>query len=202
MIPPLSRPALASPAVLGLGDGSEDVMAALDQSEFRKVMGRFATGVTVITAEADGGVRGMTANAFMSGSLAPPLCIISVAKKAKLHRALAGAPAFGVSMLAQGQEAISRHFAGQGPADPDVLFEHMQGVPVLAKVSAAVAAQIEARHDCGDHTLFVGRGIALRDDDRPALVFHGGKYATLHYKQATSPAPFIDFWELDHDAAW
>ena len=49
MIPPLSRPALASPAVLGLGDGSEDVMAALDQSEFRKVMGRFATGVTVIT---------------------------------------------------------------------------------------------------------------------------------------------------------
>ena len=61
-------------------------MTALDQAEFRTVMGRFATGVTVITAEADGGVRGMTANAFMSGSLAPPLRIISVAKKAKLHK--------------------------------------------------------------------------------------------------------------------
>ena len=177
-------------------------MTALDQAEFRTVMGRFATGVTVITAEADGGVRGMTANAFMSGSLAPPLCIISVAKKAKLNRALAGARAFGVSMLAQGQEAISRHFAGQGPADPDVLFEHMQGVPVLAKVSAALDAEIEARHDCGDHTLFIGRVIALRDDERPPLVFHGGKYASLHYKPTTSPAPFIDFWELDHEAEW
>ena len=98
---------------------------ALDTGLFRRVMGRFATGVTVITAEAEGGVRGMTANAFMSGSLSPPLCIISVATKAKLHNALTAGRTFGVSMLAQGQEAISRHFAGQAPADPEILFEHM-----------------------------------------------------------------------------
>ena len=116
-------------------------------------MGRFATGVTIITAEADGGVRGMTANAFMSGSLTPPLCIISVSRKARLHGTLSGiGGVFGVSMLAQGQEVISRHFAGQGPTEPDLLFEHMQGVPVLANVCAALAAEIEARHDCGDHT--------------------------------------------------
>ena len=132
----------------------------LDSALFRKVMGRFATGVTVITAEAEGGVRGMTANAFMSGSLSPPLCIISVAKKARLHRTLHGTRAFGVSMLAQGQEAISRHFAGQAPADPEVLFEHMQGVPVLAQVCAALAAEVEARHDCGVLCFFVGRVIA------------------------------------------
>lgn len=175
---------------------------AFDPMLFRKVMGRFATGVTVITVEAEGGVRGMTANAFMSGSLAPPLCIISVAKKARLHRTLHTARAFGVSMLAQGQEAVSRHFAGQGPAEPELLFEHMHGVPVLANVCAALAADIDARHDCGDHTLFLGRVLALRDDERLPLVFHGGKYATLHYRMTKTPEAAIDFWELDHDAEW
>src|SRR6185437_5792231 len=104
------------------GRGSLRRMAdtPLDTGLFRRVMGRFATGVTVITAEAEGGVRGMTANAFMSGSLSPPLCIISVAKKAKLHGVMTAGHVFGVSMLAQGQEAISRHFAGQAPADPEV----------------------------------------------------------------------------------
>lgn len=171
---------------------------ALDPALFRRVMGRFATGVTIITAEADGGVRGMTANAFMSGSLTPPLCIISVSRKARLHGTLQESRRFGVSMLAQGQEVISRHFAGQGPTEPDLLFEHMQGVPVLANVCAALAAEIEARHDCGDHSLFIGRVLALRDDERPPLVFHGGKYATLHYRTAQPAETAIDFWELDH----
>lgn len=173
---------------------------APDPTLFRRVMGRFATGVTVITAEAEGGVRGMTANAFMSGSLSPPLCIISVSKKAKLHGTLEASKHFGVSMLAQGQEAISRHFAGQGPTEPELLFEHMAGVPVLANVCAALAAEIEARHDCGDHHLLVGRVLALRDDGRLPLVFQAGQYATLHYRTTKAPEAAIDFWELDHGA--
>jgi len=174
----------------------------IEPAHFRRVMSRFATGVTVIVASANGETRGMTANAFMSGSLTPPLCVISVAKRARLHGALTAAGHFGVSILAQGQEAISRHFAGQGPAEPEVLFEHMHGVPVLANVCAALAAAIEARHDCGDHSLFVGRVLSLRDDKRLPLVFHGGKYATLHYKTTKAPEAPIDFWELDHDAEW
>ena len=172
---------------------------AFDSGLFRRVMGRFATGVTVITAEAEGGVRGMTANAFMSGSLSPPLCIISVAGKAKLHNVLIESRNFGVSMLAQGQEAISRHFAGQASADPDVLFEHMNGVPVLADVCAALTAAIEARHDCGDHSLFVGRVLALRDDECAPLAYHAGKYATLHSKKTAVAEEPIDFWELAPD---
>ena len=168
---------------------------AVDGMLFRQVMGRFATGVTVITAEAEGGVRGMTANAFMSGSLAPPLCIVSVAKRARLHKALINAGHFGVSMLAQGQEAISQHFAGQGVAEPEVVFEHMNGVPVLGGVCAAIAAVIEARHDCGDHSLFIGHIVAMRDDGRPPLVYHGGKYATLHYRKMPADQT-LDFWEL------
>jgi flavin reductase (DIM6/NTAB) family NADH-FMN oxidoreductase RutF len=169
----------------------------VDSKLFRRVMGRFATGVTVITAEVEGGVRGMTANAFMSGSLSPPLCIVSVATKARLHAALNAAGHFGVSMLAQGQEAISQHFAGQGVEQPEVLFEHMNGVPVLAGVSAAIAAEIVARHDCGDHSLFIGRILAMRDDERPPLVFHAGKYATVHYRKEAPANQAIDFWELE-----
>lgn len=170
----------------------------LDTAVFRRVMGRFATGVTVITAEAEAGqVRGMTANAFMSGSLTPPLCIISVAQKARLHPALTTAGHFGVSMLAQGQESISQHFAGQGAAEPDVSFEHIEGVPVLAGVSAVIAAEIAARHDCGDHTLFVGHIIGMREEGRAPLVYHAGKYATLHYRKETPADQTIDFWELE-----
>jgi flavin reductase (DIM6/NTAB) family NADH-FMN oxidoreductase RutF len=176
-----------------------DTRAPVDGKLFRRVMGRFATGVTVITAEAEGAVRCMTANAFMSGSLSPPLCIVSVAKKARLHAALENVRHFGVSILAQGQEPISQHFGGQGVAEPEVLFEHMKGVPVLAGVSAAIASIVEARHDCGDHSLFVGHIVALRDDGRPPLVYHSGKYASLHYKETLSPDPAIDFWELAHE---
>ncbi len=173
-----------------------DKHAPVDTKLFRQVMGRFATGVTVITAEIEGGVRCMTANAFMSGSLAPPLCIISVAKKARLHAALHNVGHFGVSILALGQEEISQHFAGQGVAEPDVCFEHMDGVPVLSGVSATVAAAIEARHDCGDHSLFIGRIIAMHDAGRPPLVYHNGKYATLHYKKSQPADETVDFWEL------
>jgi flavin reductase (DIM6/NTAB) family NADH-FMN oxidoreductase RutF len=83
-----------------------------------------------------------------------------------------------------------------------VVFDQLPGVRVLAIVCAALAAAVAARHDCGDHTIFVGRVIALRDDERPPLVFHGGKYATLHYKTTKAPEAAIDFWELDHDANW
>jgi flavin reductase len=167
---------------------------AVDQTLFRRVMGRFATGVTVITADADGEVRGMTANAFMSGSLTPPLCVIAVGKTARMHEALAPATHFGVSMLAQGQEAISLHFAGRGVEAPGISFERMQGVPVLAGVSAAIATRIAARHDCGDHTLYIGHIIEMRDEGRAPLVYQGGRYASLVFPQEPSPYPVIDFW--------
>lgn len=173
--------------------------AATDPKLFRRVMGSFVTGVTVITTEVEGAVRGMTANAFMSGSMSPPLCLISIAKKARMHDALKASGHFGVSILAQGQEKISQHFAGQGVADPDVLFEHMSGVPVLANVSAAIANTLAATHDCGDHTLFIGNIVGLRNDERSPLVYHAGKYATLqHKKQAPADSAF-DFWELQPD---
>ena len=76
-------------------------------------MGRFATGVTVITATVAGDTRGMTANAFMSGSLDPPLCVISVTKRAHMHGHLIAAGRFAVNILASGQEDYATHFAGR-----------------------------------------------------------------------------------------
>lgn len=171
----------------------------IDTALFRRVMGSFATGVTVITAESDNAVRGMTANAFMSGSLAPPLCIISVAKKARMHELLQKAGHFGVSMLALGQEAVSQHFARQGATEPDLDFEHIEGVPVLAGVTASLAAEIDTSHDCGDHTLFIGRILGLREHGRAPLAYHAGKYATLHYKKEVPAEAAVDFWELEHE---
>ena len=156
----------------------QDQIAPVDCKLFRRVMGRFATGVTVITAEAEGGVRGMTANAFMSGSLSPPLCIVSVATKARLHKALERCRPF------------RRQHAGAGAGGDQPAFRRAGRVaarrPVRAHerragaggVCAAIAAEIVARHDCGDHSLFIGHIVGMRDDERPPLVFHGGKYAT------------------------
>src|SRR4051812_38865036 len=80
---------------------------------FRKVMSRFATGVTVITTDVGGEVFGMTANAFMAGSLTPPLCVISIARSAKMHARLVESRRFGVSFLAEPQAPLAQHFAGR-----------------------------------------------------------------------------------------
>jgi flavin reductase (DIM6/NTAB) family NADH-FMN oxidoreductase RutF len=168
--------------------------APIDGKLFRRVMGRFATGVTVITTEVEGAVRGMTANAFMSGSLTPPLCIISIAKKARMHDALQTSGHFGVSILAQGQERISQHFAGQGAADPDLLFEHMHSIPVLAHVSAAIASKLTAVHDCGDHTIFIGHILHLEADDRAPLLYHSGRYHSLDRRGLNLDVGAPEFW--------
>ncbi len=113
----------------------------IDPAHFRRVMGRFATGVTVITARADGEVRGMTANAFMSGSLEPPLCIVSVTKRAHMHGHLIEAGAFAVNILADRPGGPTRtHFAGRPIPGLDVPFVDLKGVPTLADASACIVA--------------------------------------------------------------
>src|SRR6185295_4477795 len=142
----------------------------VDHTLFRKVMGSFPTGVTVITTEVRGEVRGMTANAFMSGSLQPPLCVVSVAKRARLHPLLIEADHFGVSILAKDQERLSTHFAGGPAADIAPEFLRIGRTPLLGGASALVAADVIARHDCGDHTIFIGHIVHLEALGRPPLI--------------------------------
>lgn len=156
-----------------------DPVGTIDPPHFRRVMGRFATGVTVITASADGETRGMTANAFMSGSLHPPLLIVSIAKRAHMHAHIQAAGAFGVNILAAGQEEIANHFAGRPDPQLNVEFAIVGGIPTLKAAAAAMTAGISALHDCGDHTLVIGHIRSMTADDRPPLLYHAGRFAAL-----------------------
>jgi flavin reductase (DIM6/NTAB) family NADH-FMN oxidoreductase RutF len=166
----------------------------VDPVLFRHVMSRFATGVTVITAEHQGETRGMTANAFMSGSLEPPLCVVSIAKRAHMHAAMLAARHFGVNILAEDQMEVSEHFAGRLNPRLAVGFDMMGPAPVLAVASARVAAEIAAHHDCGDHTIFIGHILKLDSSDRPPLLYHAGRYHGLDAGRGHPGVGAPEFW--------
>ena len=151
-----------------------------DDRAFRAALGRFATGVIVLSTGPRARPHAMTANAFMSGSLAPPLVVVSVGKKARMHARLRTARRFGISILDQAQEPASRHFAGQTVAGFTPAFGELAGVPVLARAAVVIAARVKHRYGCGDHTLYVGEveRMAVNDPAAP-LLFYAGKYALL-----------------------
>ncbi len=150
--------------------------------EFRKAMGQFATGVTVVTVEQDHGkVHGMTANSFTSVSLEPMLVLICVDHRAKSLPMLHKQKQFGVSVLKKGQEAISEYFArGKYSAETEERLSiryrrTASGAPVLENAMLQLAFKIVASHVAGDHTIFVGQ---VEDAEihggEPLLYFRGG----------------------------
>jgi flavin reductase (DIM6/NTAB) family NADH-FMN oxidoreductase RutF len=153
---------------------------AVTETVFRRVMASFVTGVTVVTTQVRGEIRGMTANAFMSGSLEPPLCVVSVGKKARMHAFLLESGHFGVNILARGQEALIGHFAGRPVEGIDPKYEYAGDTPLFAHAISSIAAKVTARHECGDHSLFIGHIFALRHSDgrsarRQARVAHAAR---------------------------
>jgi flavin reductase (DIM6/NTAB) family NADH-FMN oxidoreductase RutF len=162
----------------------------VDHRAFRSALGRFATGVIVVTAGPSRRPRAMTANAFMSGSLDPPLVVVSIARKAHMHERLLSVRRFGISILDRDQEAASRHFAGQEVGNFRPAFGLLAGVVVLAHASVLMAARVEHRYACGDHTLFVGRVEAIAVEEAlPPLVYYNGRYRAL---QAATTAPVAE----------
>ena len=122
---------------------------------FRRTLGMFATGVTIITTQAGDQVHGMTANAFMSVSLQPPLVLISVDKRAKMNALLHEGVRFGVNVLADDQRELSDHFAGRA-ADraPDARFTLIHDTPLIDGALAHLVARAERSYWGGDHSLF------------------------------------------------
>ncbi|HEX9569928.1 MAG TPA: flavin reductase family protein [Rhodospirillales bacterium] len=165
----------------------------VDPARFREVMGRFATGVTILVADVAGDVRGMTANAFMSGSLDPPLCIVSIAKRAHMHWHLIAAGTFSVSILAAGQEDLAMHFAGRPVPGLRVAFDAFVGVPAITGTTATIAAEIASRHECGDHTVFISHIMAMAAHDRPPLLYHASRFAALVPLREEAPS-LPEFW--------
>lgn len=161
---------------MSMGDGAKP---GIDPKELRRACGAFATGVTVITARDAAGDHGMTANAFMSVSLDPPLIVVSVNRKARMLAKIEAAGRFGVSILAEHMEPVAWHFAGKPKPELTDLFQDFHGLPVLRGAVAYFALRLHQAVDGGDHMLFVGAVEGLsRTEGRP-LIFHEGRFAAL-----------------------
>ena len=154
----------------------------VDPDLFRSVLGRFATSVTVLSArDAKGKDHGMTVSAFASVSLNPPLVLACVDKTASIYPLLFETDAIGISVLGEHQESVSRRFAEKDADRFDDLEiqRGARGVPLLKEAHAHLECRIVARHDSGDHTIFVAsveNAAAL--DGHPLLYYRGG-YAQL-----------------------
>lgn len=154
-------------------------MRTLDDRTFRSAMGKFATGVTVITTEIDGQVHGMTANAFMSVSLDPKLVVVSIGEKAQMLDKIKSSNKFAVNILAVNQQELSMIFAGQIKEKRDVSFKNLGGLPVLEGAVVQVACEVVNEHVEGDHTLFIGRVMDIHLEEQEPLLFFNGQYRAL-----------------------
>jgi len=154
----------------------------LDPDAFRAVLGRFASGVTVITAcDREARDHGMTVSAFCSLSLEPPLVLACVAKDARMHDLLLSGEHYAVNILAANQEALSRRFSGTDPNRfGGVGFTRGQHGPALLDDALAhLECRRWAHHDGGDHTIIVGEvEAAVVRGERPLLYYRGG-YAQM-----------------------
>lgn len=145
----------------------------------RDALGRFATGVTVVTTMTAEGPLGITANSFASVSLTPPLVLWSPARKSSRFPAFEAASHFAVHVLGANQRALAEHFAeasdfaqvdfAQGPGD----------VPMIEGCVARFACFHEVAYDGGDHLIVVGRVLAMETNDQPPLLYYRGAYGGL-----------------------
>jgi flavin reductase (DIM6/NTAB) family NADH-FMN oxidoreductase RutF len=165
-----------SAEALELGEGLEGDPAIA----FRKTLGMFATGVTVLTARVGEQVHGMTANAFMSVSLRPPLVLVSIDRRAKMGALLHEGTRFGVSVLEAKQTGLSDRFAGRVADDlPEAIFEVVHETPLVEGALAHLVAHVVRSYWGGDHSLFLGQVEFARYGEGRPLLFHGGRYERL-----------------------
>src|SRR2546428_1803951 len=126
--------------------------ARVDSRAFRTALGRFAAGVTVVTTAGADGVHGMTANAFTSVSLDPPLVLISVGKQARMHAHILQTTRFGVSVLSQDQVAVAWNFAGRPQEGLQPVFQWRGGESLLDHSPSPPGRSLGASHPGGHHT--------------------------------------------------
>ena len=155
----------------------------LNSSDFRKAMGQFATGVTIITVDLDGEVHGMTANAFASVSLDPPLVLVCVDHSTRTHSHLHTKKRFGINVLGEDQRAISEFYARaartheKAAAEAGARFDRTQyGTPMLHGALAYLECRLDSAQVAGDHTIFIAEveDVVVRHGE--PLLFFRGKY--------------------------
>jgi flavin reductase (DIM6/NTAB) family NADH-FMN oxidoreductase RutF len=154
----------------------------IDPSDFRRALAQFASGVTAVTTR-DGSGRpfGLTVTAFSSVSLEPPLVLVCVDRRSETHAGFRDSGTFGVSVLAEDQEEVSRRFAWSGPAkfETGELVAGSTGVPLVAGALAHLECRVVAAHPAGDHTIYVGEIVAMSTRTGRPLLYHQGRYRRL-----------------------
>ena len=166
---------------------------SLAPSDFRQAMGSFATGVTVITVEQDGEVHGMTANAFCSVSLEPPLVLVCVDHRARTHAHLHARKRFGINVLRSDQQAISEYYARslenhQEAEEAGARFDRtVHGTPVLQGGLAYLECRLHETHHAGDHTIFIAEVETVVVRDGEPLLFFRGRYREISDSQTGPP---------------
>jgi flavin reductase (DIM6/NTAB) family NADH-FMN oxidoreductase RutF len=193
---PASAPARGTSGGAGAGNASSSVRTLLEPPtgiatltprsakaeaaarELRQVMGRFATGVTVVTTTHKDMIHGMTANAFLSVSLHPPLVLVSLGR-CRMSEMLPRTGRYGVSVLASDQEHFAAHFAGQrvSPVAPEFVWH--KDLPLLGGALAHVGCRVVDVHAAGDHVLWIGEVEHLNHRDGEPLLFYTGRFGTL-----------------------
>jgi flavin reductase (DIM6/NTAB) family NADH-FMN oxidoreductase RutF len=154
----------------------------MDTTRFRRLLGAFATGVAVATArDAAGNPAGMTASAIASVSLEPPLLLVCVWEEADFHATIASAAHFGLNILAEDQEALSRRFAidHQDRFAGCAWHAHATGVPILDGTAGSIICARDADYRAGDHTIFLGRVLDGAVSGRSPLLHVHGAYRRL-----------------------
>jgi flavin reductase len=168
------------------GDQARAEPPAFTSRDFRDAVGGFATGVNVITTRDGDHAYGMTASAFSSVSLDPPLILICIGTTATASEMIVRSGVFAVNILSAEQEPLSRYFASKDrPRGRDAFRtvphrDLVSGAPILADVAGYLDCRLHASHEAGDHLIFIGEVLALgTDPDAQPLLFHGGAYRLL-----------------------
>lgn len=153
---------------------------SFDSMAFRKTVGQFATGVTVVSVATEHGVHGMTANSFTSVSLEPPLVLVCVDKTRQTHGHIERAGRFGINILTKEQEPISNWYAGRRDQPVDIPWrDDVAASPVLEGALAWLDCTLAHTYEGGDHTIFVGRVEACSATGGEPLLFFKGRYTAL-----------------------
>jgi flavin reductase (DIM6/NTAB) family NADH-FMN oxidoreductase RutF len=165
---------------------AEAVQREFSGDEFRRALGAFATGVTVITTHGEADSFGMTANAFSSVSLDPPLVLVCVIKGTRGAETIEQNGVFAVNILGADQEPLSRYFASRDRPAGRASFRDVPhstaatGAPALHGASCILDCRVVDSHEAGDHVIFIGEVMALLiDPEVSPLLFHHGRYRTL-----------------------
>ncbi|MDO9143494.1 MULTISPECIES: flavin reductase [Comamonadaceae] len=174
----------------------DDNTTHFDPKDFRRALGMFATGVTIVTTQAgDGTPVGVTANSFNSVSLTPPLVLWSLAKSARSLQAFSDASHWNVHVLAEDQVAMSNLFAraGEDKFSGLQLDTGLNNTPLLHACSARFQCRTMFQYEGGDHIIFVGEVLGYDRSERPPLLYVTGNYALATPKaEPVSTEPLAD----------